>query len=111
MLDTTKFCMFTERWNFRMVAATEVTGALLSRAALEVLLEHFPLAQVFLRITLSKARAEALQLETVEKVAGCLLPPPPPPRRKAPPQHEDSQGALGFARHLKDTLVHSIHDI
>lgn len=112
-----------------MTCRTEVTGALLSRAAVELLLQHYPLAQVrglglgpvlalwwwsersrgsgrgspsqpilqgtlwpcftlpsmhprcplpaqvYLRITLSKGRAEMLQLEALENIASCMVSP------------------------------------
>ncbi|KAL4443668.1 hypothetical protein ABPG75_011405 [Micractinium tetrahymenae] len=74
LLDPTQHHGLAERWRPVLVARTEVQGVLLTRPAVELVLKHYPLAQVYLRITLSKGRAELLQLETLENIASCMRP-------------------------------------
>lgn len=76
-----------------------------------------PPRQVYLRITLSKSRAEVLQLEALENIAACMA----PKERRTPSGRQQPGGgrtasrlrldlfrAVSFARKLAESLEHTL---
>lgn len=57
------------RWKATAVAKTRVVVAHMTREGLEQFLQANPLAQVHLRASMSRARAEIVKLEALEKIA------------------------------------------
>lgn len=61
--------MFMGRWKATAVARTHVVALHMTREGLELFLQQNPLAQVHLRASMAKARAEVVKLEALEKIA------------------------------------------
>jgi hypothetical protein len=61
--------MFMGRWKATAVARTHVVAMHMTREGLELFLQQNPLAQVHLRASMAKARAEVVKLEALEKIA------------------------------------------
>jgi hypothetical protein len=59
----------TGRWRATFRARTDVEALRLTRDGLEAFLARNPLANVYLRATLSKSRAEILRLEALERIS------------------------------------------
>jgi hypothetical protein len=82
---------FADRWRAAAVARSEVRAVRLTREGLDLFLAQNPLAQVHLRASMAKARAEITKLEALERVAEAH-------RRKRP--EAAAAGAAGAARPL-----------
>ena len=71
--------------------------------------------QVYLRLTLSKGRAEILQLESLENIASCLRPSASRSRKRAPLHSPSSRldlfRAISFARKLAATMADQVTNI
>lgn len=120
ILEPAQHRKLTERWRPYFQARTEVRGVALSRTAVELVLKHYPLAQVYLRLTLCKGRAEILQLESLENVATCLLPSKPSTPGAAgkasagssgPAERLDLFRAVSFARQLATQLADQVTNL
>jgi hypothetical protein len=61
--------IFMGRWKATAVALTHVVAMHMNREGLELFLQQNPLAQVHLRASMAKARAEVVKLEALEKIA------------------------------------------
>ncbi|PSC68038.1 Replication factor C subunit 5 [Micractinium conductrix] len=61
--------MFMGRWKASAVARTHVVALAMSKEGLESFLQQHPLAQVHLRASMARARAEVVKLEALEKIA------------------------------------------
>lgn len=60
---------FQGRWKATAVARTHVVVLAMTREGLEMFLQQNPLAQVHLRASMARARAEVVKLEALEKIA------------------------------------------
>ena len=66
MLDP---AVFMARWKATAIAKTDLVVLQMTREGLELFLQQNPLAQVHLRASMAKARAELVKLEALEKIS------------------------------------------